>query len=97
MHPNFYARVDALEGAEYLSFGKLDSVDVIVLQPRRSAATPWVENQIEALRKTGANAALIMLERLREGFWTREDATDYEVNQGSQLADHILRWMTGAP
>lgn len=97
MHPNFYARVDALEGADYLSFGKLNSVDVLVLQPRRSAATPWVENQIEALRKTGATAALKMLERLREGFWIREDATDYEVNQGRQLADHILSWMTGTP
>lgn len=97
MHPNFYSRVDALEGADYLSFGNLKSVDVLVLQPRRSAATPWVENQIEALRKTGANAALKMLERLREGFWVREDATDHEVNEGRNLAEHMLNWMKGTP
>jgi len=97
MHPNFYSRVDALEGADYLSFGNLKSVDVLVLQPRRSAAAPWVDNQIEALRKTGANTALKMLERLREGFWAREDATDYEVNEGRNLAEHMLNWMKGTP
>ncbi len=97
MHPNFYSRVDALEGADYLSFDSLKSVDVLVLQPRRSAATPWVDNQIEALRKTGANTALKMLERLREGFWVREDATDYEINEGRNLADHMLNWMKGTP
>lgn len=97
MHPNFYARVDALEGADYLSFGNLNSVDVLVLQPRRSAAAPWVGNQIEALRQSGANAALMMLERLREGFWGREDATDYEANEGRNLADRMLNWMKGTP
>ncbi len=97
MHPNFYSRVDALEGADYLSFGSLKSVEVLVLQPRRSAATPWVENQVEALRKSGANAALKMLERLREGFWVREDATDYEVSEGRNLATHMLNWMKGTP
>lgn len=95
MHPNFYSRVDALEGADYLSFGNLNSIDVLLLQPRRSAATPWVENQIEALRKTGANAALLILERLREGFWVREDATDYEVSEGRNLAEHMLNWIGG--
>lgn len=97
MHPNFYSRADALDGADYLSFGSLKSVDVLVLQPRRSAATPWVENQIEALRKSGANAALKMLERLREGFWVREDATDFEVNEGRNLAARMFDWMKGTP
>jgi len=95
MHPNFYSRVDALEGADYLDFGDLDSVDVLVLQPRRSAATPWVEDQVAALRKAGANTALMMLERLREGFWVREDATDYEVSEAKNLSEKILKWMKG--
>jgi hypothetical protein len=95
MHPNFYSRVDALEGADYLDFGDLDSVDVLVLQPRRSAATPWVENQVEALRMAGANTAVMMLERLREGFWVREDATDYEVSEAKNLSERILNWMKG--
>jgi hypothetical protein len=97
MHPNFYSRADALDGADYLSFGNLSSVEVLVLQPRRSAATPWVEHQIEALRQMGANAALSVLERLREGFWVRDDATEYEANQGRQLSASILSWMGGAP
>jgi hypothetical protein len=95
MHPNFYSRVDALEGADYLDFGNLNAVDVLVLQPRRSAATPWVENQVEALRRAGANTALMMLERLREGFWVREDATDYEISEGKKLSERILNWMKG--
>lgn len=97
MHPNFYSRTDALDGADYLSFGNLSSLEVVVLQPRRSAATPWVEQQIEALRQMGASTALTMLEHLREGFWVRDDATEYEMNQGRQLSQSILGWMGVAP
>jgi hypothetical protein len=93
MHPNFYARADALDGAEYLPFGSLAHLDVMLLQPRRSAATPWVENQVAALRQMGASTALRMLERLREGFWVREDATDHEISQAGELSTYLMNWM----
>jgi hypothetical protein len=45
----------------------------------------------------GANTALSVLERLREGFWVRDDATEYEANQGRELSASILGWIEGAP
>lgn len=92
MHPHFYSAVDALVGADYLFFGSLSSVDALVLQPRRSAATPWVEDQLAALRKQGARAELLMLENVREGFWVREGATEFELTEGERLADLVNEW-----
>jgi hypothetical protein len=92
MHPHFYSRVDTLVGADYLSLGNLSSVDVLILQPRRSAATPWVGEQLAALREEGANAQLLMLENVRERYWVRESATDFEVAEGKRLAERITEW-----
>lgn len=92
MHPHFYASVDTLVGADYLAFGSLEGVEAIILQPRRSAATPWVENQLTALRKEGANVRLLMLENVREGFWVRDSATDFEIGEGRRLAERIDEW-----
>jgi hypothetical protein len=92
MHPHFYSKVDALEGADYLSFRNLRSVEALILQPRRSAATPWVGDQIASLRKDGAKAQVLMLEGVREGFWVRETATEFEMAQGRRLAELITEW-----
>lgn len=92
MHPHFYSSVDTLSGADYLSFGNLEGVDALILQPRRSAAAPWVENQITALRKDGARVQLLMLESMREGFWVRESATEFEMAEGQRLAERISEW-----
>lgn len=92
MHPHFYSSVDALVGAEYLEFGRLDSVDALVLQPRRSAATPWVGEQQAALARNGAKVQLRMLENVREGFWVRESATAYEISEGERLAERVAEW-----
>lgn len=95
MHPHFYSRVDTLEGADYLSFRNLGSVDVLILQPRRSAATPWVNNQVAALRKDGAHVQLLILDGVRESFWVRESATDYEIAEGKRLAQLVTDWRKG--
>jgi hypothetical protein len=92
MHPHFYSKVDTLGGADYLSFGNLRSVDALILQPRRSAATPWVDDQLAALRKDGAKVSLLMLDGVREGFWVRESATEFEIAEGKQLAERITTW-----
>lgn len=92
MHPHFYSNVDVMVGADYISFGDLRGVDVLILQPRRSAATPWVDNQLAALRKEGAKAKLLILENVREAFWVRETATDFEVAEGKKLAERITTW-----
>lgn len=92
MHPHFYASVDTLVGADYLSFGNLKSVDVLILQPRRSAATPWAGDQLAALRKEGARAELLILDNVRERYWVRESATEFEVAEGRRLAESVAEW-----
>ena len=92
MHPHFYSSVDALVGAEYLGFGNLEGVEVLVLQPRRSAATPWVGEQLAALERDGARVRLRMLENVRESFWVRESATAFEIGEGERLAELMTEW-----
>lgn len=96
MHPNLYTQSEALAEADYLPFENLGHLDVLVLQPTRSAAAPWVNNQLAALKTGSANVRLHMLEKLREGFWHREDATTFESAQGQRLADLIIQWMGDA-
>lgn len=92
MHPHFYSRADAMMGADYLSFGDLSCVEALILQPRRSAATPWADNQLTALRQEGAQAELLILDGVREGFWVRETATEFEMVQGDRLAELLVEW-----
>ena len=70
----------------------LHGIDVLILQPRRSAATPWVGDQLAALGREGANTQLLMLEGVREGFWVRESANDFEIAEGKRLAQRIAEW-----
>ncbi len=92
MHPHLYSSVDTLVGADYLSFGNLAGVDALILQPRRSAATPWASDQFDALRKDGAKAQLLILEGVRERYWVRETATEFEIGEGKRLAERIIEW-----
>ena len=92
MHPHFYSSVDVMVGADYVSFGDLSGVDALILQPRRSAATPWVENQLAALRNEKARVKVLILENVREAFWVRETATDFEVAEGKKLAERMISW-----
>lgn len=96
MHPNLYNRAEALAEANYLPFENLEHMNILVLQPIRSAATPWINNQLAALKAGHANVQLNLLEKLREGFWRREDATAFESNQGQRLADLITQWIGDA-
>lgn len=92
MHPHFYSNVDVLVGADYIPFGNLRGVRVLILQPRRSAATPWIENHVSALRKERANVRLLILENVREEFWVRLTATEFEIGEGKRLAERIATW-----
>jgi hypothetical protein len=59
------------------------------MQPRRSAGALWLDRQGEALRKQGAAVKNEVLERLREGFWARQDPTEYELEMSQRLGDVI--------
>lgn len=42
MYPNLYESAEALADADYLDTGRLDALTIRLIQPRRSAATPWL-------------------------------------------------------
>lgn len=93
MYPNIYREAEPLAEAEYLDFGSLEQLRIRVLQPRRSAATPWLEGRMEALQKQGAEVSSVVLENLRENFWARESPTEFEVAEGRRLDAVLLREM----
>jgi hypothetical protein len=89
MHPNLYADAEALREAHYLVFGNLNGARLLILQPRRSAGVVWLDRQAEALQQQGAQVKNEILERLREGFWARQEPTDYEIEMGQHLANMV--------
>jgi hypothetical protein len=89
MHPNLYEEAEALQEVRYLELGNLEGARLLIMQPRRSAGVLWLDCQAEALRKQGAIVKNEVLERLREGFWARQEATEYEVKMSQRLADLI--------
>lgn len=95
MYPNLYAAAEALDEADYLDVGRLDGLGVRVLQPRRSAATPWLPAQLDHLAGLGARVSHAILENLREGFWGRDTPTEYETAEGRRLDALLLREMEG--
>ena len=91
MYPNLYQSAEALADADYLDTGRLEGLPVRVIQPRRSAATPWLPAQAAHLAGLGAKVSQVILENVREGFWGRETPTPFEIEQGKQLDALIMR------
>lgn len=89
MYPNLYTVAEPLAAPAYLDTGTVPGLRVRILQPRRSAATPWLPDQMTHLTSLGAQVSLVMLENLREGYWARETPTAYEVAE-SQRIDAML-------
>jgi hypothetical protein len=69
--------------------GNLEGARLLIMQSRRSAGVLWLDRQGEALRKQGAIVKNEVLERLREGFWARQDATEYEIEMSQRLGDLV--------
>jgi hypothetical protein len=93
MHPNLYASAEALADPVYLDLGTLDGLRVRVLQPRRAAGTLWLTGLTEQLAVSGATVEVTMLENLREGFWAREEPTEYEIAESGRLAERLMQEM----
>jgi hypothetical protein len=91
MYPNLYESAEALADAGYLDTGRLDGLTIRLIQPRRSAATPWLPAQVAHLSQLGARVSPLILENLREGFWTRETPTVFEIEQAQKLDGLILQ------
>jgi hypothetical protein len=91
MYPNLYTVAEPLAEPDYLDVGDLSGLRVRVLQPRRSAATPWLPGLLDHLTLHGAKVSHVILDNLREGYWARETPTDFEVAEGRRMDGLLLR------
>lgn len=89
MYPNLYVSSESQMEASYLDPGRLDGLRMRVMQPRRSAATPWLPELLAHLEQLGAVVSPVVLEDLRERFWARETPTAFELSETARL-DEIL-------
>jgi hypothetical protein len=94
MHPNLYTAAEPLAEPDYLDLGDLSGLRVRVLQPRRSAATPWLPGLMEHLARHGAIVSDAVLENLREGYWARETPTDFETAESRRMDTMLLHQLT---
>lgn len=95
MYPNLYTVAEPLAEPDYLDVGALSGLRVQVLQPRRSAATPWLPGLLDHLARHGATVSHAILENLRERYWARETPTEYEVAEGRRLDAMLLQEWNG--
>lgn len=91
MYPNLYTVAEPLAEPDYLDVGSLSGLRVRVLQPRRSAATPWLPGQLDHLALQGATVGSVILENLREGYWARETPTEFEIAESQRMDAMLLR------
>lgn len=91
MYPNLYTVAEPLAAPDYLDVGALTGLRVRVLQPRRSAATPWLPGLVAHLRVHGAKVASVIMENLREGYWARETPTEFEIAESQRMDGLLLR------
>ena len=91
VYPNLYTVAEPLAEPEYLAFGSLDGLRVNVLQPRRSAATPWLPGLVDSLARQGVTTRHVILENLREGWWMRETPTEFEIAESRRMDAMLVR------
>jgi hypothetical protein len=91
MYPNLYTVAEPLAAPDFLEVGSLSGLQVRVLQPRRSAATPWLAGLLDHLAKQGASTSQVILENLREGYWMRETPTEFEMAESRRMDAMLLR------
>lgn len=91
MYPNLYTVAEPLAAPDFLEVGNLSGLQVRVLQPRRSAATPWLPGLLDHLAKQGASTSQVILENLREGYWMRETPTEFEMAESRRMDAMLLR------
>ena len=91
MYPNLYSVAEPLAEPDFLVVGSLAGLRVHVLQPRRSAATPWLPGLLDHLALQGATTSHVILENLREGWWARETPTEFEIEESRRMDAMLLR------
>jgi hypothetical protein len=91
MYPNLYTAAEPLAEPDFLVVGSLARLRVHVLQPRRSAATPWLPGLLDHLARQGATTSHVILENLRESYWARETPTEFEIAESRRMDAMLLR------
>ena len=91
MYPNVYQVAEPLAAPDYLDIGPLKGLRVRILQPRRSAATPWLPGLVKHLKGYGATVESVVLENVREGYWARETPTEFEIAESRRMDGLLLR------
>ena len=91
LYPNLYTVAEPLAEPDYLEMGALSGLRVRVLQPRRSAATPWLPGLLDHLALQGAAVSHAILENLREAYWARETPTEFEMAESQRMDALLLR------
>jgi hypothetical protein len=91
LYPNLYATAQPLAEPAYLDVGDLRGLRVRVLQPRRSAATPWLPGLLDHLALHGVTVDSAILDNLREGWWARETPTEFEIAESRRIDALLLR------
>lgn len=91
MHPNLYTTAEPLAEPDYLDPGELSGLRIRVLQPRHSAAMPWLSDLLGNLARHGAIVSDVVLENLREGYWAREAPTAFEMTESRHMDVMLLR------
>ncbi|HYR05826.1 MAG TPA: hypothetical protein VEP71_04010 [Gallionella sp.] len=91
LYPNLYTVAEPLAEPTYLDLGDLGGLRVRVLQPRRSAAAPWLPGLLDHLARQGATVDSTILENLREGWWARETPTEFEIAESRRMDALLLR------
>lgn len=91
MYPNLYTVAEPMAAPDYLNVGALSGLRVRILQPRRSAATPWLPGLLDHLALHGATVSHVILDNLREGYWARETPTEFEIAEGQRMDALLLR------
>lgn len=91
MYPNLYTQAEPLAEPDYLDMGALSDLQVRVLQPLRSAATPWLPGLLDHLTLQGAQVSSVILKNLREGYWARETPTEFEVAESQRMDAMLLK------
>lgn len=91
MYPNLYTVAEPLAAPDFLAVGALTGLRVRVLQPRRSAATPWLPGLLDHLTLQGVTTSHGILENLREGYWARETPTEFEMAESRRMDAMLLR------
>ena len=91
LYPNLYTVAEPLATPDYLDLGDLGGLRVRVLQPRRSAGTPWLPGLLDRLALHGATTSSAILENLREAWWAREAPTEFETAESRRMDVMLLR------